>query len=53
MLDAVQLVAFAPLSLLLGVPLGVLKEKLRKHSLKRWLLALAPFALAPLVRKCG
>ncbi|EGZ17213.1 hypothetical protein PHYSODRAFT_498802 [Phytophthora sojae] len=48
MLDAVQLVAFAPLSLLLGVPLGVLKEKLRKHSLKRWLLALAPFALAPL-----
>lgn len=44
-----QLLALAPLSLLLGMPLGMLKEKLRKYSLKRWLLALTPFALAPLV----
>ncbi|KAL4158027.1 hypothetical protein PRNP1_003807 [Phytophthora ramorum] len=41
--------ALAPPSLLLGVPLGLLKEKLQKHSLKRWLLALAPLALAPLL----
>ncbi|OWZ14522.1 Dephospho-CoA kinase [Phytophthora megakarya] len=45
----VQLLVLAPLSLLLGVPLGLLKEKLRKHSFKRLALALAPFALAPLL----
>ncbi|ETN21326.1 dephospho-CoA kinase [Phytophthora nicotianae INRA-310] len=44
-----QLLALVPLSLLLGVPLGILKERLRKHSFKRWLLALVPLALAPLL----
>jgi len=38
-------------ALLLGVPLGLLKEKLRKGSIKRWMLALAPLALVPLVRR--
>ena len=44
------LFVLTPLSLLLGVPLGMLKEKLRKHSLQRWLVALAPLALVPVVR---
>ncbi|RLN05657.1 hypothetical protein BBJ28_00004690 [Nothophytophthora sp. Chile5] len=44
-----QVLALVPLSLVLGVPVGLLKERMRKHSLQRWLLALAPLALAPLV----
>ncbi|KAG7399780.1 hypothetical protein PHYBOEH_007943 [Phytophthora boehmeriae] len=45
----VELLVLAPLSLLLGIPVGIAKERLRKHSLKRWFLALAPLSLAPLL----
>lgn len=36
--------------LALGLPIGFLKERLPKHSLRRWALALAPLLLTPLVR---
>ncbi|TYZ57818.1 hypothetical protein PybrP1_005538 [[Pythium] brassicae (nom. inval.)] len=44
------LLAAPPLGgLALGLPVGFLKERLPKHSLRRWALALAPLLLAPLL----
>ncbi|CEG39553.1 dephospho-kinase [Plasmopara halstedii] len=34
------------LSLLLGIPLGILQERLQKNSLRRWSITLTPFAFA-------
>ncbi|CAH0520945.1 unnamed protein product [Peronospora belbahrii] len=41
----IHLLALTPLSLLLGVILGLIKEKLAKYSIQRLLLAITPFSL--------
>ncbi|CAI5701857.1 unnamed protein product [Peronospora effusa] len=48
-MQIIHLLVLTPLSLLVGVPLGLWKERLYKHSMKRWLLAISPFVLVPLL----